>query len=274
MDHDPSEPSLLVAHVSDLHVGAHDERTLGGLSQDLRHARAAATILTGDLTMRARTREFARAAQVIATFPAPTMVVIGNHDIPLTNPIRRMSSPYAKFRAGVTPELDPVLDLDGARIQGLGSMPRWRWKSGRVSDRQARLIRQTFAGAPVGTARIVAMHHPPSSQALEAIAGGPDLERALVDAEVDIVLAGHTHVPSVRVLHLRSGERARSVIEVVAGTATSDRTRGTVPSWSLLEIGPRTLTVIERFAEGATWRTAEPVVHALAAGTHRPTPTT
>ena len=265
-------PPLRVAHVSDIHVGSHDELTLNGLAQDLHAAGATATVLTGDLTMRARTHEFARAAQVIATFPAPTMVVMGNHDIPLTNPIRRMSSPYAKFRAQVTADLDPVLDLDGARIQGLGSMPRWRWKSGRVSDRQADLIRRTFADAPVGTARIVAMHHPPSSHALESIAGGPDLERALVDAEVDIVLAGHTHVPSVSVLALRSGDRSRTVLEVVAGTATSDRTRGTQRSWTLLEIGPESVTVVEHTAHAGGWSPGDPVVHALAAGSHRPGP--
>jgi len=268
----PEAPSLRIAHVSDIHVGAHDDLMLDGLAQDLHDAGVAATIVTGDLTMRARTHEFARAKGVIDGFPSPTMVVIGNHDIPLTNPLRRMSSPYEKFRAGVTPDMDPVLDLGLARIQGLGSMPRWRWKSGRISDRQADQVRTTFADAPPGSARIVALHHPPSSDALESIAGGEDFERALVDAEVDIVLAGHTHVPAVATLQVGSGSRTRSIIEVVAGTATSNRTRGTERSWSLLEITTDTLTVTEHFAEPGGWRAAAPVSFPLPAGSSRPRP--
>ena len=64
------------------------------------------------------------------------------------------------------------------------------------------------------------MHHPPSSQDLESLAGGDGFEQALVDAEVDIVLAGHTHVPAVQVLEVGAGSRTRPIIEVVAGTVT------------------------------------------------------
>jgi 3',5'-cyclic AMP phosphodiesterase CpdA len=256
---------LRIAHVSDIHVGAHDELTLDGLAQDLHDAEVAATIVTGDLTMRARTHEFVRAKAVIDQFPRPTMVVIGNHDVPLTNPLHRMSSPYGKYRTEVTEHLDPALDLGVVRIQGLGSMPRWRWKSGRISQRQTEDIRATFADAPAGTVRVVAMHHPLSSQDLARLAGGTGFEAALVESEVDIVLAGHTHVPAVQVLHVRAGGRARSIIEVVAGTATSHRTRGIARSWSLLEITRGTLTVTEHYAAEGGWRADPAQVFPLSA---------
>jgi 3',5'-cyclic AMP phosphodiesterase CpdA len=262
-------PALRIAHVSDLHVGAHDELTLDGLAADLHGADVAATIVTGDLTMRARTREFVRAREVIDQFPDPTMIVIGNHDIPLTNPLHRMSSPYGRYRAEVTEHLDPVLDLGTVRVQGLGSMPRWRWKSGHISERQSQDIRTTFADAPPGTVRVVAMHHPPSSQELESLAGGERFERALVDAEVDIVLAGHTHIPAVQVLQVGAGSRTRSIIEVVAGTVTSHRTRGVVRSWSLLEFTTGTLTVTEHYAGTSGWRADPPQVFPLPDATHR-----
>lgn len=261
--------ALRIAHVSDIHVGAEDDIALDGLAQDLHDAGAHATILTGDLTMRARTHEFARARQVIDGFPTPTMVVLGNHDVPLTNPVRRLASPYAKFREGVTDELDPVLDLGLATVQGLGSMPRWRWKSGRVSARQAQLVRATFAGSPRGAARIVALHHPPSADRLESLAGGAALENALVEAEVDLVLAGHTHVPAVSQLTLRSGARERRVIEVVAGTATSHRTRGVPRSWTLLTLTTGSVTITEHHAVGRGWEPSEPQVLALPESAHR-----
>lgn len=258
--------AVRIAHVSDIHVGAHDDLALAGLADDLHAAGVDATVVTGDLTMRARSHEFERAREVIDRFPKPTMVVIGNHDVPLTNPLRRLASPYDKYRAQVADELDPFLDLGVARIQGLGSMPRWRWKSGRVSERQAGVIRTVFADSPPGTARIVALHHPPSSSSLEALAGGEEFGQALVDAEVDIVLAGHTHVPAVQVLQVGSPPRTRAVVEVVAGTATSHRTRGAERSWSLLEVDSRTLTVTEHIARGARWHAGPPQRFDLPAG--------
>lgn len=260
---------MRIAHVSDIHVGAHDDLALDGLADDLHAAAVDATIVTGDLTMRARRHEFVRARAVIDRFPSPTMIVIGNHDIPLTNLARRMATPYGEFRSQVTEELDPYLDLGAVRIQGLGSMPRWRWKSGRISERQAEVLRLAFTDSPPGTARVVALHHPPSSAALASLAGGGEFERALVEAEIDIVMAGHTHIPAVQVLSVGAALRARSIIEVVAGTATSHRTRGVERSWSLLEITRSTLTVIEHTAARDGWHARAPRTLALPVGGHR-----
>jgi 3',5'-cyclic AMP phosphodiesterase CpdA len=267
---EPASTAVRIAHVSDIHVGAHDDLALDGLVADLHAADVAATVVTGDLTMRARSHQFARAVEAVGQFPPPTIVVLGNHDIPLLNSFRRLAAPYAKYLAAVTDDLDPVLDLATVRIQGLASMPRWRWKSGRVSSRQADLIRATFADSPAGTARVVALHHPPSLANLDSMAGRAEFERALVDAEVDVVLAGHTHVPAVRVLQVGPASASRQVIEVVAGTATSHRTRGLARSWSLLEFTAATIVVTEHSAEGRLWRPQPAHELALPPGRHRP----
>jgi 3',5'-cyclic AMP phosphodiesterase CpdA len=264
---DGSDTPTRIAHVSDLHVGAEDGAgAVEALIADVRAARVAATVVTGDLTMRARSREFARAKEAVDALPNPVMVVIGNHDVPLLNPLRRLSQPYQKFHDWVAADLDPLLDLPGVRLRGLGSMPRWRWKSGRVSDRQAELVVRTFADTPAGVVRVVALHHPPSSDHLERMAGSGGFEQALVEAGVDVVLAGHTHVPRVNVLALGSATSARTVVEVVAGTATSRRTRGVSRSWSLLELSPRRITVTEHVAVQDEWRAQTPRSWPLAAG--------
>ena len=242
-----------IAHVSDIHVGAHDDRALEGLAQDLHMTNASATIVTGDLTMRARRAEFTRAGEVIDEFPGPRMVVLGNHDVSLTNPFRRMWDPYGRFRTLVTDVLDPVLDVGAVRILGLQSMPRWRWKSGRISDRQVALVRSTFNDAPSAVARIVAMHHPLSSGGLESLANRAEFEQALMDAGIDIVMAGHTHRPRVQLLEVGRGANRRTLVEVVAGTATSHRTRGMMRSWSELVIRRDKLTITEHVDGGSGW---------------------
>ena len=96
---------------------------------------------------------------------------------------------------------------------------------------------------PIGVVRVVALHHPPSSRDLESLAGRDDFETALVDAEADIVLAGHTHVPKVQELFVGSGSRTRRIVEVVAGTATSHRTRGVERAWSHVAISSNAVSV-------------------------------
>lgn len=256
---------MRIAHVSDIHVGAHDDLALDGLAGDLRQAEVSATVVTGDLTMRARRRQFARARAVIDGFPPPTLVVIGNHDVPLLNPLQRLWSPYDRYREAMELPLDPVLDLPGVRIQGLASMPWWRWKSGRVSRRQSDLVRVAFQDCSPGTVRVIAMHHPPSQTALAGLVGGQEFRRAMLAAEVDVVLAGHTHIPTVRVL---PGTSSRPIVEVVAGTATSHRTRGAARSWTLLEIGDSQVsatahTAVKTSTGGSAWAAAAPEVFPL-----------
>ena len=193
---------VVIAHLSDLHLGAHDEQALASVVDDVAAARPDVTVVTGDLTMRARTEQFDAARRFLDRLPPPLVLVLGNHDIPLYDALERFGSPYDRYRDGVHDRLDPHLDVEGARILGLASMPRWRWKSGRVSERQAGLVTQVLGAAPAGALRVLAMHHPPSARGAARVKGRRDLRAAMVEARVDVVLAGHTHVPSTTLLRL------------------------------------------------------------------------
>jgi hypothetical protein len=118
-------------------------------------------------------------------------------------------------------------------------MPRWRWKAGRVSERQAGQVRRVLGGAPAGDVRLLALHHPPQAG---SFAGTGRLRAALADARADLVLAGHTHMPRVR----RWGD---GPLVVTAGTATSTRVRRIPRSWSLLRIFRDEIEVHERFED-------------------------
>jgi predicted phosphodiesterase len=115
-------------------------------------------------------------------------------------------------------------------------------------------VRSTFEHTPRRVVRVVALHHPLSLGGFESIANRAHFERALVDAEIDIVLAGHTHQPKVKQLLIGQGEmNSRTIVEVVAGTATSHRTRGTERSWSQLLINRNEVTITEHVDSGAGW---------------------
>lgn len=250
---------IVIAHVSDLHFGAHDTAAVDTLPADVSAARPGLTVVTGDCTMRARAGEFRLVVALLARLPTPQLVVPGNHDIPL-GVVPRLTRPYQRYCAamGVGPD-PPVVAPPGLVALGLNSMPRWRWKSGRVTRRQIAAITATFATATPDAVRLVAVHHPPFVGGLARLAGRERLVAALADTRVDLVLAGHTHAPAAREVKLVQSGRNHQLVEVVAGTATSRRTRGAGRSWSLIVIDEDVVEVRERRHTGSGWRTARTV---------------
>jgi 3',5'-cyclic AMP phosphodiesterase CpdA len=247
--------SVVIAHVSDLHIGAHDSDATDTLVADVAAARPTLTVVTGDCTMRARDGQFRQAGALIARLPEPRLVVLGNHDLPLFAIGSRLVRPYALYRARLCADLDPVVRLPGVTALGLNSMTRWRWKSGAVSRRQTTAVVEILGGAAPGTLRLLALHHPPFVGGLARLVGRAWLTRAIVEAGVDLVLAGHTHLPAEQQVELVADGRAHHVIEVVAGTATSHRTRREVgQSWSLIRIDGDTIAVQERHHFDRGWQ--------------------
>ena len=75
----------LVAHLSDLHSGRHEPVLVDGLLASLTEVRPRLVVISGDLTQRARRREFVAARSFLdqlATLRVPVLVVPGNHDVP------------------------------------------------------------------------------------------------------------------------------------------------------------------------------------------------
>jgi 3',5'-cyclic AMP phosphodiesterase CpdA len=228
---------IVVAHLSDLHLGAHVPQAVATIADDVAAFHPDLTVVTGDHTMRARPGEFRDAADLLGKLPAPRLVVPGNHDLPLVSPLR-MLAPYARYRRLIG-EDNPVARIPGLTALGLNSMPWWRWKSGRVTAAQAAEVVAVLGGAPAGDFRLLALHHPPFAGGLERLAGRTRLTRALIAARADLVLAGHTHVPSV--------DRAGHLLVVTAGTATSYRVRDNARSWTLLRLHPGAIEIHERY---------------------------
>ncbi|BEL03802.1 metallophosphoesterase [Actinoplanes sichuanensis] len=235
----------VVAHLSDLHLGAHYGYAVDSIVADVTAARPDLVVVTGDLTMRARTEEFRQAKELLERLPGPVLAVTGNHDLPLTS-WRRVLRPYDRWNSWIDADPQPIRRVAGVTALGLSSMPRWRWKNGRITARQTDEVVRVLGAVPSGDVRLLALHHPPLATGTAALIGRERLLDAVRDARVDLVLAGHTHVPDVT---FRAGTAF-----VVAGTATSRRLRGTGCSWSLISVRPGEVTVRERVLGPDGWR--------------------
>ena len=85
-------------HVSDVHFGAEDPAAIAWFDGLVATEKPDAVIMTGDLTMRARRREFEAGEAWLWGLPVPVTLEVGNHDIPYYwDPIRRFLSPYKRY---------------------------------------------------------------------------------------------------------------------------------------------------------------------------------
>src|SRR5690606_6976831 len=100
----------LLFHISDLHFVLEYSAALAWFADCVTRKRPESVLITGDLTMRARRREFAAACTWISALDVPVTVEVGNHDLPYFNPIERFVDPYRRIRR-IRSLLERELDL-------------------------------------------------------------------------------------------------------------------------------------------------------------------
>ena len=85
-----------ILHLSDLHFGLERAALVQPLLDLVNAARADLVVVSGDLTHRARSAQFAQAAAFLRRIEAPLIAVPGNHDIPLYKLSDRLMRPYRR----------------------------------------------------------------------------------------------------------------------------------------------------------------------------------
>lgn len=241
---------LTLFHISDLHFGLEDNRALDWVTRAIAAEHPAAVAVTGDLTMRARHREFAAACRWISSLAAPVTVEPGNHDMPYFNLVERFVAPYRRFRA-IEALLERELDLGGVHIIPLQTVTRaqWRfpWVDGWVRDPALAQTLAAIDALPQEARVIVTAHHPLPEHGSDGrrltICGTRAMEE-LARRGVLCVLSGHVHDP----FDLTEQTRAGPLRMIGAGTL-SHRVRSTPPSFNELTVTGREVTVRVRNLE-------------------------
>lgn len=224
-------------HISDLHFGLEDRAALAWFTGCVRRDRPDAVLITGDLTMRARTREFAAACDWIGALDVPVTVEVGNHDLPYFNPVERFFFPYRRIR-GIRRLVERELDLAGVAIVPLKTTARaqWRldWSKGWVTERALKKTLAAIDALPSGTTALVTAHHPLVEAGTKGRAltrGGESALAALARRGVAAVLTGHVHDAFDLVKHTAAG-----TIRMIGAGTLSQRIRSTPPSFNELTI--------------------------------------
>jgi 3',5'-cyclic AMP phosphodiesterase CpdA len=235
-------------HVSDVHFGREDREAIDWFGRKVREEQPDAVIMTGDLTMRARAREFSAAAKWLEGLGRPVTVEVGNHDLPYFNLWARFVTPYKRYQA-LEHMIEKPLDVKGIAIVPLKTTARfqWRlnWSKGHVSMRSLQESLALVEAAPEGDLIFVAAHHP----LIEAGTAGTSRTRhgrealdALATAGAHAVLTGHVHDP-FDVAHEVNG---RTVRLIGAGTL-SERVRSKPPSFNEIRVDGASFETVARY---------------------------
>lgn len=231
-------------HLSDIHFGLEDNRALDWVKREIAERRPDAVAITGDLTMRARRREFAAAERWIRALDAPVTVEPGNHDLPNYHLPSRYLNPFGRFRA-FSELLERRIELDGLALVPLNTnvsaQPRLNWSKGWVSRRALGDCLRQIDALPAGTSVLVTAHHPLREVGTRGTAltrNGQHALEELAARKVLAVLSGHVHDPFDIIEETTLGP-----VRMIGAGTLSQRIRSTPPSFNELTWDGVRLTV-------------------------------
>lgn len=237
-------------HISDIHFGLEDRRALDWVAQCIAREKPDAVAITGDLTMRARHREFTAACHWIQALDVPVTVEVGNHDLPYFNLIERFIDPYRRFRS-IEGVLERELPIPGAKIVPLKTTARAQfrlnWSKGTVGKAALAQTLAAIDALPPGTRAIVACHHPlveAGTRGKALTRGGNHALAELARRNVLAVLSGHVH-DAFDLIH----PTPNGPVRMIGAGTLSQRVRSTPPSFNELTLDGDNITVRVRNLE-------------------------
>lgn len=222
---------LLIAHVSDLHIGrdAQTDEAARSVAEAIEVAGIGVIVLTGDVTHQGRASELATFERTFRRLQARrrVLVVPGNHD-------RLTDGAGEAFMRGARVSVDSRPGLHAVRLDSTGPHNR-RLLAGHglltLADLDA--VDSALGAAPEGALTVLALHHHllplPGEGLVERVAGALRLPHvgelplgaallARIRGRCDLVLHGHRHVPAERVL----GAGTERPLRVLNAGATGD----------------------------------------------------
>ncbi len=210
-------------HISDLHFRRIQPALVTGLYDSLRTIQPNVVVISGDLTQRARAREFQAARAFLDQLQWPFLVIPGNHDIPAYNLAERFLNPWRKWHRYLGYPLEPRIDKDDFIALGINTVRRSSsftdWSRGRINEAQSNMAAELLEKQPGDKLRLLVIHHPfwlPDKYRRRRVIGNRDEAlKVFREAGVDLIFSGHVHSAYTHILE--------GLIVSHSGTTLSDR---------------------------------------------------
>lgn len=222
-----------ILHASDPHFGTEIPSVVEALVAFAGRVKPDVLVLSGDITQRAKSHQFSAAKAFVQRLGIERRLIIaGNHDISLGNPLLRAVAPYHHYSQAFPGPLEPTLNLDDVLLLGVRTTRRYRHVDGEVSSLQIARVSTALRRARPGQLRVVVTHQPArvvrERDEHNLLINHSDATRAWTAAGADLILGGHIHLPYVTST-LESGLEGKTWV-VQAGTCVSSRIRHEAPN--------------------------------------------
>lgn len=224
-----------IAHMSDLHCGSQYfiPHMLEKVIHEINEEKPDVVIITGDLTEQGFKEEYRAAHGFITQLECPDVLVVpGNHD--------SRNVGYLHFEDFFGPrdffrQIGPfdIICMDSSEPD---------LDEGRIGREKYSMLTRHFSDP--SRLRIVAFHHhlvpiPGTGRERNILIDAGDFLRVLVEHCVNLVLAGHRHVPNIW--------RFEDFFVINSGTACTRRVRGyTEPCYNIIEYDGELMNVYRR----------------------------
>jgi 3',5'-cyclic AMP phosphodiesterase CpdA len=194
----------------------------------------------------------------------PSLVVPGNHDVPLYRVWERIFDPFGAYKKYFSPELEPVYRDDEMLVVGINTAHGWTFKDGRITLRRLLEVEKILRSVPDEVCKVVVAHHhlipPPNFGTQRVLANAYEAIDLFSSAGVDLILSGHLHQAYIGNSEEFYPKGRPPVVILHSGTTTSNRGRGgererNTCNW--IQVDRRSMVVshfrwhrdLERFAE-------------------------
>lgn len=225
---------VVIAHISDLHVNetSFKEDVFLEAVGEINALNPDFIILTGDLTDNGYYNQFQKVSEYLELFEAPLFAVPGNHDS------RNLGNESFEELIG---EASWKLTGDDFVVIGLNSsLPDLN--EGSIGKPQQLWLESQLDECTINDMfTIVAFHHhiipiPKTGRERNVLLDAGDILKTLVNHEVDMVLAGHKHVPNIW--------KMNDTLIINSGSISSNKLRGKdVNSYNIYEIDEKHIKV-------------------------------
>ncbi len=266
---------MRIVHASDLHFGAEDPALVAAFHAWFQRQAPDMLIVSGDVTQYGERREFDAVRRFFESLKAPVILCVpGNHDTPFVDMPARLAAPFARYQKYLGEVAVDRHVSDAVAVAGLNTARgvQWRmdWSLGVVNAGDLQRALDWLDQQSAGGWKLLVCHHPLLTPSISPFPvrthGGGAAAQAVAEAGVDLVLSGHTHMPTFETLVKGEG-RTRAI---TAGTAFSRRTRGEPASFNVLELSRTSMShCVHRWDASARRFVAGAVQEAERAARHR-----
>ncbi|PZQ99504.1 MAG: metallophosphoesterase [Cereibacter sphaeroides] len=233
-----------LVHLTDLHFGIERPELVEPLHHAVVKCRPDLVVVSGDLTHRARRKQFRQAMAFLHRLNLPFLPIPGNHDVPLHNFVARALNPFGAYRRAVSQGVAPIIEVGNLRLFGTNTAAPWRWRRGILRRHEIDRICAEARTSPEDVVNILVHHHPleePPGFERGETRNARELMEKMIESGITLALSGHLHNWSVG-LGITPGT-PRALFQMQTGTALCGRHGETNHGFAVMDFDGDLMTI-------------------------------